>query len=50
MIGLISCNKAESAISELENLTEKVKANYKSYTQEDWENFAASLILQLKKN
>ena len=35
-------NKAESAISELENLTEKVEANYKSYTQEDWENFAAS--------
>lgn len=42
MIGLISCNKAESAISDLEDLTEKVEANYKSYTQEDWENFAAS--------
>lgn len=35
----VSCvNDAEKSINELEKLVEKVEKNYKTYTEDDWEN------------
>ena len=41
-ISLCSCDSAQSAINDLENLVTEVELNYESYTQEDWESIESS--------
>lgn len=37
MLTLIACNTAQSKIDELQNLVTEVEAEYKEYTEEDWQ-------------
>lgn len=37
MMAFCACNPAESKIDELENLVAEVEAEYKEYTEEDWQ-------------
>ena len=43
LISLSSCHSKETPINRLTELTEDVKANYKTYSEEDWELFAEEL-------
>lgn len=40
LLGLVACDPAKSAISDLESLVNKIEANHESYTQEDWDRIA----------
>ena len=42
ILGFTSCDSAQSAINDLEDLSIEIETNHQSYTEEDWNDIALS--------